>query len=175
MATKIGIRCIQPMPSQTMLWDRDVRGFHARRQYGNAVTFAVFYRTQDGQQRWHKIGRFGVFTPNEARREAIRILQSVALGKDPSSEREALRSALTMAQLCTEYEADMDAGRINGKKVGLRSRATNHGSLLTLFQSWRATRLHRSQRNKSKISCTHYRLEAQGASPVCSEPYSRLQ
>jgi hypothetical protein len=31
-----------------MLWDAAVSGFHARRQRGPAVMYAVFYRTKDG-------------------------------------------------------------------------------------------------------------------------------
>ena len=76
----------------------------------------VAYRTQDGVQRWHKIGRHNVFTADQARREAARILREVALGKDPSGERMALRNSITVAQLCAEYETDMQSGRINGKK-----------------------------------------------------------
>jgi hypothetical protein len=102
------------MPSQTILWDSTVRGFHARRQYGSNVTFAVFYRNEEGKQRWHKIGRHGVFTPNQARIEAARILREVALGHVPTAERVALRNSITVAQLCADYEADMSSGR--GKK-----------------------------------------------------------
>jgi integrase len=38
------------------------------------------------------------------------------LGKDPSADKMALRSAPTINQLCDEYIADMQNGRINGKK-----------------------------------------------------------
>ena len=40
---KIGLREIAAMQPHTILWDLAVRGFHCRRQYGDAVTFAVFY------------------------------------------------------------------------------------------------------------------------------------
>jgi len=116
MATKIGIRDVLAMQPHTILWDSFVRGFHARRQYGDAITFAVFYR-HDRIQRWQRIGRFGVFTPQEARREAIRVLQAVALGKDPAGAKIALRSAPTISELLDEYVADMEAHRINGKKA----------------------------------------------------------
>jgi site-specific recombinase XerD len=41
---------------------------------------------------------------------------AAALGQDPSGERKAQRDSMTMAQLCDEYVADMEAGRVNGKK-----------------------------------------------------------
>jgi integrase len=116
MLTKIGIKAVETMPPKSMLWDSAIRGFNARRQFSNAITYSVFYRTIDGQQRWHKIGRHGVFTPEQARNEARRILMAAALGQDPSGERMALRNSMTMEQLCDEYVADMQSGRIKGKK-----------------------------------------------------------
>jgi Arm DNA-binding domain len=116
MATKIGIRDVLAMQPRTILWDREVRGFHARRQYGDAITFAVFYRTQDGQQRWHRVGRFGVWTPEQARKEAQRVLRARDLGEDPSAARMAVRNSPTVAELCDEYQSDMQSGKLHGKK-----------------------------------------------------------
>jgi hypothetical protein len=76
MATKIGIRDVLAMQPHTILWDSNPRGFHARRQYGDAVTFAVFYRNAENLQRWHRIGRFGIWTPDQARKEAQRVLRA---------------------------------------------------------------------------------------------------
>lgn len=117
MATKIGIRDIMAMAPYQILWDATVKGFNARRQKSEAVTFSVFYRTHDQQQRWHRIGRFGVWTPDQARKEAQRVLRARDLGEDPSGARMAVRNSPTVAQLCDEYVADMDAHRINGKKA----------------------------------------------------------
>ena len=116
MPTKIGLRDIAAMQPNSILWDSAVRGFSARRQFSDVVTFSVFYRTADGTQRWHKIGRHGIFKPDVARQEARRILMAVALGQDPSGERFKLRNSMTVADLCISYVADMEAGRINGKK-----------------------------------------------------------
>jgi integrase len=117
MATKIGIRDVLKMQPHTFVWDSKVRGFHARRQFGDAITFAVFYRNNEGLQRWHKIGRFGVWTVAEARQQAQRILRARDLGEDPSAQRNALRNATTMAELCDEYVADMQGGKVAGKKA----------------------------------------------------------
>jgi integrase len=106
MAKKISTRNVEAIASQTILWDSCVRGFHARRQYGDAITFAVFYRNQEGLQRWHKIGRYGVWTVAQARQEAQRILRARDLGEDPTAARQALRDAITMAQLCDDYLAN---------------------------------------------------------------------
>ena len=103
-------------------------GFHARRQRGPAVTYAVFYRTKEGRQRWHKIGRHGApWTPEKAREEAVRILGSVADGADPAAEKQAGRKATTVADLCALYLADAEAGR-----VLTRSKAPKKASTLAL-------------------------------------------
>ena len=116
MRAKIGMRDIAAMPPNSILWDSAVRGFSARRQFSDVVTFNVFYRTQDGTQRWHKIGRYGIFSPDLARQEARRILLAVALGQDPSGDRYKLRNSMTVDELCISYIADMETGRVNGKK-----------------------------------------------------------
>jgi integrase len=103
MAVKIGIRDVLAMQPHTILWDTEARGFHARRQFRDAVTFGVFYRNQEGLQRWLKIGRFGTWTVADARKQAQRILRARDLGEDPSAAKMALRDAMTMEQLCDEY------------------------------------------------------------------------
>jgi hypothetical protein len=59
MATKrrIGLRDIRNLTPGQVIWDASVSGFGARRQKGAAVSYMVFYRTQEGRQRWHTIGR----------------------------------------------------------------------------------------------------------------------
>src|SRR5271165_465911 len=116
MRTKIGARAIEAMHPNSILWDEEVRGFNARRQFSNVVTYSVFYRTMDGRQRWHKLGRHPILTPSIARKEAIRILRDVVLGKDPSGERDEIRHGRTVAQLCELYQAHMQSGKLNGKK-----------------------------------------------------------
>ena len=110
---RIGLREVRTLRPNQILWDSAVIGFHARRQRSPSVTYAVFYRTAEGRQRWHKIGRHGApWTPEKAREEAVRILGSVAGGTDPAGERDAVRKAKTVAELCDLYLADAEAGRL---------------------------------------------------------------
>jgi integrase len=110
---RIGLREVRALGPGEIIWDAAVSGFHARRQRGSAVTYAVFYRTKEGRQRWNKIGRHGApWTPEMARDEAIRILGSVADGVDPAAERRAGRNATTVSQLCDLYLIDAEAGRV---------------------------------------------------------------
>ena len=114
---KIGNKNVAVMQPHTILWDTKIHGFCARRQFSNVVTYSVVFRTYDGIARWMKIGRHGVFSPDQARQEAARVLREVALGNDPAGARMALRSAPMMEELCDEYVSDMQSGRVNGKKL----------------------------------------------------------
>jgi integrase len=109
---RIGMREIAAMQPHTVLWDLETRGFCARRQFSDVITYSVYFRTRDGQQRLYKIGRHGVFSPNLARNEAKQVLMNVAVGKDPAAELKALRRGPTIVELCDEYEK-----RANGKKA----------------------------------------------------------
>ena len=109
---RIGMREVAAMEPHTILWDLETKGFMARRQFSDVITYSVYFRTRDRQQRVYKIGRHGVFTPTQARDEAKAVLRNVAVGKDPSAELKALRHGPTVSDLCDEYEK-----RANGKKA----------------------------------------------------------
>jgi integrase len=121
MGTKLGIRDILAMQPNTILWDTAVPGFHARRQFSDAVTFCVFYRNAEGVQKWHRIGRFGVWTPDQARKEAQRVLRARDMGEDPSAQRKALRESPTVAQVCDEYLKEMQSGGLAKKASTITS------------------------------------------------------
>ena len=61
------------------------------------------------------LGRYGALTPQEARLEAKRILGQVAVGTDPTEEKQASRSAETIADLCNEH---LEAN--NGRRAAVR-------------------------------------------------------
>src|SRR5262249_45192356 len=106
---RIGLREVRALGACGIVWDAAVSGFHARRQRGPAITYAVFYRTKEGRQRWQKIGRHGApWTPETAREEAVRILGDVADGADPAAEKRSARKAKTVAELCNLYLADAE-------------------------------------------------------------------
>jgi integrase len=111
MRTKIGLWAIAAMPPNSIIWDTEIPGLNVRRQFSNVLTYSIVYRTLEGVQRWQRIGRHGVWTPDLARKQARSVLMARDLGKDPSADRMALRSAPTVADLCDEYCASD-----NGKK-----------------------------------------------------------
>jgi integrase len=130
MKARISLRAIAALPRNSIIWDTEIHGLNVRRQFSDVVTYSIVYRTLDGVQRWQRIGRHGVWTPDLARKQARSVLMARDLGKDPSAERMAIRSAPTIAELCDAYIADMDAGRITGKKISTvksdKSRIVTH-------------------------------------------------
>ncbi len=110
---RIGLRDVRALQPGQTVWDAAVPGFGARRQKGEAVAYVLFYRTAEGRQRWQTIGRHGApWTPEQAREEARRLLGGVAQGTDPAADKQAKRKAATVAELCDDYLADAEAGRL---------------------------------------------------------------
>jgi integrase len=110
---RIGLREVRALGPSEIIWDTSVTGFAARRQKGDAVTYLVKYRTTEGRQRWHVIGRHGSpWTPEEARDRARRLIGMVKDGADPAAEKRAARKAKTVAELCDAYLTDAEAGRV---------------------------------------------------------------
>jgi integrase len=77
----ITIRTVKELGQGEVIWDTSVKGFGARRQL-NSVSYVLKYR-HNGKQRFVTLGRHGVLTPDEARREARKVLGSLARGIDP--------------------------------------------------------------------------------------------
>ncbi len=123
-AKRIGKREIAALQPGQIIWDRDVSGFGARRQT-NAISYVLIYRTAEGRQRWHTIGRHASpWTPDTARKEATRLLGSVACGLDPAALKQAKRSARSVAELCDIYLADAEAGRILTRRKAAKKEST---------------------------------------------------
>jgi integrase len=114
---RISLREIKTIMPGQLVWDTAVIGFYARRQRTDAITYGVKYRTGDGEQRWATIGRHGSpWTPDTARAEAKRILGEVVKGDDPSRMKQEQRTAKTVAELCADYMADAEAGKLSTRR-----------------------------------------------------------
>jgi len=109
---RIGLREVRALQPGEIAWDAAVAGFGARRQR-EAIAYILKYRTTDGRQRWHTIGRHGApWTPDTARVEAQRLLGEVVKGVDPTGEKHGARHALTVSELSRRYLAEAEAGRV---------------------------------------------------------------
>lgn len=108
----ITLDAVKRMNVGTTLWDTRVTGFGVRRQKSEARTYVLKSRVNN-QQRWFTIGRHGApWTPEMARKEAIRILGDIADGVDLAAVRDEGKVTTTISELCDQYLEDAEAGKI---------------------------------------------------------------
>jgi hypothetical protein len=91
---KITKRMVDHLPGD-VIWDRDIKGFGVRKRASGAKYYVLKMRI-GGRQRWITIGRHGSpWTPDTARREAQQLLGLRAAGRDPATERDRHKGAVT--------------------------------------------------------------------------------
>lgn len=121
----IGLRALRAVQPHQKVWDSAVAGFGARRQSGSTVSFILVYRTREGRQRTFTIGKHGSpWSPDTARQEARRLLGEVAKGGDPVADKIAGRKAITVAELCRQYLADVEGGRLLTRRRAAKKPST---------------------------------------------------
>jgi integrase len=89
------------------LWDTVQRGLLVKITPAGNRVFMVFYRTADGTKRKPRLGSTHQLTLAQAREAARQLLSTVARGVDPSAERQQLRRAPDVNELCTRYLRDV--------------------------------------------------------------------
>lgn len=105
-----------PTKGQSFLWDSELRGFGVRIIPSGLKVFVLQYRNEEGRSRRIVLGRFGVLTVEQARKQAIMKLGAVAGGADPAEERAQSRAAITIREVCNWYLENTEAGIILGRK-----------------------------------------------------------
>ena len=104
--TKRTVDNLSPTDGDVLVWDGEVKGFGIRCRPSGAKYYVLKMRA-GGRQRWITIGRHGSpWTPDTARREALRLLGLRAAGKDPATERDRQKGAITVAELGAKFLAD---------------------------------------------------------------------
>lgn len=112
------------------LWDTKLAGFGLRVEKSGTKTFVARYRADGGgrtaPRRFVTIGRFGVLTADEARKQARMLLGAAAKGDDPALDRQMRRREMTMSALVDLYEAEgcfVQRGVRQGEPMRARTQA----------------------------------------------------
>ena len=85
-----------------VLWDDDITGFGIRVKPSGVKSYIIQYR--DGRQSCRMtLGRHGVLTPEEARKQARIELGNVAKGGNPARDRKEDREASNMREFADDY------------------------------------------------------------------------
>ncbi len=103
--TKRTVDAAKAKDTEYFVWDDDLAGFGLRVFPSGKKSYVVQYR-QHRRTRRMAIGPHGVFTPDEARKEAKGILGEVARGGDPAEVKARARDDMTVSELCDKYLAE---------------------------------------------------------------------
>lgn len=105
ISKKISLNVVNQIKPDQTIRDTEIKGFGVRRRGGDA---SYFLQTRiNGRQRWITIGTHGSpWTPISARKEALRLLNEIAGGKDPGLERHQKRTTPTIKQISPEFLED---------------------------------------------------------------------
>lgn len=115
-----------PSSRDVRIWDGELPGFGCKITPQGRRIYILRYRAGD-RQRWYTIGPHGApWTPETARREALRLLGLIAQGADPAAGRQANRKAVTVRALCDLYLAEGCATKKASTLATDRGRIARH-------------------------------------------------
>jgi len=101
--TKRTVDATDKAAHDVFVWDDELAGFGLRVKPSGAKSFIIQYRNANGRSRRLTVGRYGVLTVEEGRRQAKIALADVVKGADPAEARRLERGAITIETLCREY------------------------------------------------------------------------
>jgi integrase len=103
--TKRAVDAVHPGSTDQFLWDRDLKGFGLKVTAAGNKVYLLQYRKggRGAPTKRVTIGRHGALTPDQARKEAVRLSGAIASGSDPAASRAAEKSALTVRGLAERF------------------------------------------------------------------------
>ena len=123
--TKSVIDGAKPGETRYTIWDTEIRGFGLRVNRDGSRTYVLKF-VHHGRQRWYSIAHHGAKTPEQARKEARRLLGLVADGVDPALAKAEEWAACTVAELCDLYLVEGCATKKESTLATDRGRVERH-------------------------------------------------
>ena len=100
--TKRIVDSAEPKNKNYVLWDSEVKGFGLRVYVSGVRGYMIQYRA-NGRTRKLTIGKYGVLTPDEARKIARERLVDVAKGGNPTEDKRIYSEAPRLSILCDRF------------------------------------------------------------------------
>jgi integrase len=103
--TKSKIDTFLPGSKDVFVWDTTLPGFGLKITPSNHKTYLLSYRLggREATKRRYTIGTHGTFTPDQARKEAIRLRGLIASGTDPAEAKIKARAVMPFKQFAEQY------------------------------------------------------------------------
>jgi integrase len=101
--SKRTVDALKPAAKDFFEWDSDMAGFGVRVMPTGRKTYLIQYRDSGGRTRRTRLGRHGIVTAEDARKQARELLAAVARGGNPSQEAQRKRGAATIGELCERF------------------------------------------------------------------------
>jgi len=109
--TKRGVDAAKPREERYFVWCSSLPGFGLRVYPTGRKVFVAQVRVGRSQRRV-TIGTYGAWTADKARKRAQGIIRSASEGRDPQREKQEMRQAITVAELCEQYMEAARAGLV---------------------------------------------------------------
>jgi integrase len=112
--TKRLVDSIQPANKDQFVWDTELKGFGLKTTPAGNKVYILQYRVAGRRMpaKRFTIGNHGALTPDQARKEAARLLGAIASGADPAAVRAAEKAAAPVTELATRFLTEhVDAKR----------------------------------------------------------------
>jgi integrase len=140
--TKMRVDSTHPLDKDRFVWDTELKGFGLKvtklgrekvakdgrkMAAGGEKTYILQYRKggRGSPTKRVTIGRHGALTPDQARKEAARLLGAIAQGDDPAAVRAAARVAPTITVLAERFLAEHVATKTKPKTAYAYRRLVN--------------------------------------------------
>jgi len=115
--SKAFIRDLKATGKDVYVWDTGLSGFGIRVKPSGVKSYILQYRNKYGRVKRITIGRVGVITLDQARREATKMRGRVSLGSDPAQQRLDDRAVESVRDLTERYMQDHCAGRCKDSTI----------------------------------------------------------